>query len=297
MNELDFGFINKAKAADAGKPVRSTSRNRAAPLPAADAHPLTAGEGEKLLHIVGEISQIKRHYELFQLLQSEEIQHFIPHQVLISSWGTFCGSKPALDVISAIQGVRTGQLNGCGSSIEQLLKNLFERWVAGGRRPILLENTTVDPITNSACSCALHAAMRRMRSVMVHGFRSERDNLDSLYVALNPVSVKTGPNPERLFFLAESIIAQVDMAFNKVAALKPAAHAAGGHFLKPDSLSAREQEIIKWMTAGKTNAEIAGVLGISAFTVKNHAQRIFRKLGATNRTEAVAKYRLSDSRT
>jgi DNA-binding CsgD family transcriptional regulator len=41
---------------------------------------------------------------------------------------------------------------------------------------------------------------------------------------------------------------------------------------------------------GRTNLEIAAALGISPFTVKNHVQRIFRKVGVTNRTQAAARY-------
>ena len=42
---------------------------------------------------------------------------------------------------------------------------------------------------------------------------------------------------------------------------------------------------------GKTNSEIGQILDISFFTVKNHAQRIFRKLDVLNRTQAVAQYK------
>jgi DNA-binding CsgD family transcriptional regulator len=48
--------------------------------------------------------------------------------------------------------------------------------------------------------------------------------------------------------------------------------------------------VLGLISAGRTNIEIAGVLAISAYTVKNHVQRIIRKLGAANRTEATAMY-------
>jgi DNA-binding CsgD family transcriptional regulator len=51
----------------------------------------------------------------------------------------------------------------------------------------------------------------------------------------------------------------------------------------------REVEILRWMQKGKSNAEIAQILSISQLTVKNHVQKILRKLGAHNRTQAVAK--------
>lgn len=55
------------------------------------------------------------------------------------------------------------------------------------------------------------------------------------------------------------------------------------------NLSERESEILAWVALGKTNAEIGSILGISAFTVKNHVQRILKKLDVINRTQAVGK--------
>jgi DNA-binding NarL/FixJ family response regulator len=40
---------------------------------------------------------------------------------------------------------------------------------------------------------------------------------------------------------------------------------------------------------GKSNHEIGAILSISPLTVKNHMQRILRKLQASNRTQAVSK--------
>jgi DNA-binding CsgD family transcriptional regulator len=56
-----------------------------------------------------------------------------------------------------------------------------------------------------------------------------------------------------------------------------------------NELSAREAEILHWIALGKTNPEIGSILNISAFTVKNHVQRILKKLDVTNRTQAVGK--------
>ena len=48
----------------------------------------------------------------------------------------------------------------------------------------------------------------------------------------------------------------------------------------------REQEVAEWVGQGKSNEEIAIILGISAHTVKNHMDKIFRKLGVENRCSA-----------
>jgi DNA-binding CsgD family transcriptional regulator len=54
-------------------------------------------------------------------------------------------------------------------------------------------------------------------------------------------------------------------------------------------LSDREHEIMHWVGCGKTNHEIGMILGISQFTVKNHLQRIFRKIDVRNRAQAITR--------
>lgn len=55
---------------------------------------------------------------------------------------------------------------------------------------------------------------------------------------------------------------------------------------RPLGLTARESEVLLWVTHGKTDAEIAGILGVSANTVGKHLERIYQKLGVENRTAA-----------
>jgi DNA-binding NarL/FixJ family response regulator len=53
-------------------------------------------------------------------------------------------------------------------------------------------------------------------------------------------------------------------------------------------LTPRELEVLALLVGGKTNNEIAGVLFISAATVRLHVSNILAKLGAANRTEAAS---------
>jgi DNA-binding CsgD family transcriptional regulator len=55
------------------------------------------------------------------------------------------------------------------------------------------------------------------------------------------------------------------------------------------ALSLREVQIMMGVRDGKTNSEIGLLLDISPLTVKNHIQRILRKLGVGNRTQAVTR--------
>jgi ATP/maltotriose-dependent transcriptional regulator MalT len=58
-----------------------------------------------------------------------------------------------------------------------------------------------------------------------------------------------------------------------------------------DPLSERELEVLTLLATGKTNSEVAGDLFVSVGTVKSHTGNIYRKLGAKNRAEALARAR------
>lgn len=53
-------------------------------------------------------------------------------------------------------------------------------------------------------------------------------------------------------------------------------------------LKQREVEVLKLLTSGKSNKEIANLLGISLSTVKYHMSHLFRKTNARSRTECIS---------
>ena len=61
--------------------------------------------------------------------------------------------------------------------------------------------------------------------------------------------------------------------------------------LEPLGLTRREAEVLSWVALGKTNGEIAEILGTSPRTVAKHLEHVFEKLGVGSRTAAVAQVR------
>jgi DNA-binding NarL/FixJ family response regulator len=53
-------------------------------------------------------------------------------------------------------------------------------------------------------------------------------------------------------------------------------------------LTPRLIDVLHLVAEGRTTDEIAGTLGLSPYTVKNYMERIFERLGARDRAEAVA---------
>ena len=61
-----------------------------------------------------------------------------------------------------------------------------------------------------------------------------------------------------------------------------------GRTHRPDGLSAREAEVLRLLTLGHTNLEIAAKLVVSVHTVERHLQNAYRKIGVRNRADAAA---------
>jgi DNA-binding response OmpR family regulator/DNA-binding CsgD family transcriptional regulator len=57
-------------------------------------------------------------------------------------------------------------------------------------------------------------------------------------------------------------------------------------FIREFGLTAREAEVLTWITRGKSNNEISKILVISPRTVNKHLERVFVKLGVENRAAA-----------
>lgn len=69
---------------------------------------------------------------------------------------------------------------------------------------------------------------------------------------------------------------------------KDASGAMPADFSSEFGLTSREGEVLSWLSKGKTNRDIAQILGLSPRTVDKHLEQIYAKLGVENRTAAAA---------
>jgi DNA-binding CsgD family transcriptional regulator len=76
-----------------------------------------------------------------------------------------------------------------------------------------------------------------------------------------------------------------------VGASKPAAFDGNPKAQAALGISARELEVLQEIAAGCSNKEIAARLNVSPNTVKTHVARLFEKLGAKRRTDAINRAR------
>jgi DNA-binding CsgD family transcriptional regulator len=68
--------------------------------------------------------------------------------------------------------------------------------------------------------------------------------------------------------------------------VQKSAPAGGGGMLRDIPLTDRENQVLYWVSMGKTNEEVGEILGAKKLTVKKHLEHIYDKLGVPNRTAA-----------
>ena len=90
-------------------------------------------------------------------------------------------------------------------------------------------------------------------------------------------------------------LARLQHAFDAQGAVRdPGQDAAGAVAGIVEPLTSREQQVLSMLASGRSNQAIAAELVVTLDTVKKHVTHILGKLGAANRTEAVARARALD---
>jgi DNA-binding CsgD family transcriptional regulator len=59
--------------------------------------------------------------------------------------------------------------------------------------------------------------------------------------------------------------------------------------LRAAGLTEREADVLQWIAKGKSNPDIAAILGTSPRTVQKHVERLLQKLGVETLVAAVAR--------
>jgi transcriptional regulator EpsA len=243
---------------------------------------LSVADRERFLRIVQESLVIDRHFQLFLWLQGE-FQRFLPHEVFVAMVGNFESGDIGIDMVSPLPKVRTRNCLNCG--FRSVAMELYGRWKRNGYQMVSLAGELDSLLAPSKCDCPVAPMFSGAGTMLAHGLRDGRSGTDALYLLMNPEPL-LGDRERRLFAM---LLPQIDFACRRVVSLDDDSTACAPHTGKNFELSARELEILDWVRMGKTNEEIGRILNISAFTVKNHLQRIYRKMDVLNRAQAIGK--------
>lgn len=240
----------------------------------------------QFIGLVHESLRVRSHFE-FLLWSQGNVQQFLPHDIMIAAWGDFSLGLINFDIVSALPGIRTEQVHN--ANLTPLLKRLFNYWKDESRAPFILKMDQGIFEENELASGELNGHFKNMKSALVHAIKDGRGRHDCIYVLLSSSSTL----PTSSMTMLEAFLPYIDTSLRQLEHLPEQVydhpHADEQPELYSGALSSREMEIMEWVQNGKTNYEIGMILDISAFTVKNHLQRIFKKLDVISRAQAVAK--------
>lgn len=124
------------------------------------------------------------------------------------------------------------------------------------------------------------------RAIIFTVFDTDERIVEAVRLGAQGYLLKGAPRDE--IFNAIRIVHQGGSLLQPVVASKLLRYMSGESQRNADALTEREIEVLGLLAQGRTNREIADRLFISERTVKFHVSSILSKLGATNRTEAVA---------
>ena len=268
-----------------------------------------SGQGDSLLALLRGALTARTRADWLQWLQGG-LQAILPHHALIVAWGDFKTGMVAYEVITSHPEVSADELPT--DVIEPLVQTLHGHWVTSGRDPVAIDSRLLRSVGSAFFNHSPYA--------IVHGVQDHRSRYECIYALVGPEALAT-PDAAGMFqtampFIdtglrqlsdcnqtpaearswqtglpggkfADGFVAEVpaDRSFSTVREEPAWGDADAGE--RGSALSARELEVMEWVRMGKTNSEIAIILNLSTFTVKNHMRRIYKKLDVLNRAQAV----------
>jgi DNA-binding NarL/FixJ family response regulator len=127
----------------------------------------------------------------------------------------------------------------------------------------------------------------RTRVIVFTVFDTDERIIAALEAGAAGYLLKGAPRAE--LFTAVREVAAGGSLLAPVATLAVLRRVRGDATASGPALTPREQSVLEQLARGLGNKQIAATLGISERTVKFHVSSVFTKLGASNRTDAVAR--------
>ncbi|MFY9513856.1 MAG: XrtB/PEP-CTERM-associated transcriptional regulator EpsA [Rubrivivax sp.] len=254
----------------------------------ADAAFLTPQQAEAIVRVVEAGPHVRRRYQFFVWTQSQ-LQALLPHQIL--ACGAYQRQRRDLVFEAFHSIVLASELLALLTDTQgPLLRALLAAWVEARARPLVVDTARL--AGSGADEAVLQLRQAGIDTLLVHGVaRPQRPaEVESFFVLASQGRWPAQAAVSHLDLLLphlHTVWLRVVAAERELAPPTPAPRAQA-RAATPRGVTDRERQILSWVREGKSNQQIAEVLGISPLTVKNHVQKILRKLGASNRAQAVA---------
>ncbi len=255
--------------------LASASRSREIRADAGGAALLEPLEIEALMINMDASLRVHARNQLFGWTQGM-LQNLVKHELLICALRN--GEPPSYQVDSFAGPLFDPELIGdLFRRDTALVPQIIKSWEEGQYHPVFCD---------AGSGGALAGELKRTgaQALVAHGTYDSFGKPVSLFIfAGAPANLGA-----RQGFLVELIVPFLHLAWLRTRINRPLDGTDAAR-MAADLLTVREQEILHWIHIGKSNIEIGAILDISQLTVKNHVQKILRKLNVQNRTQAVGK--------
>jgi transcriptional regulator EpsA len=271
---------------DAKSQVSSLALNELAD----DSISMSGRQVEALVRVIEAAPTIRRRYQFFVWMQNH-LHVLLPHVLAV------CGSwqrqrrELVYEVFNSVA-LPAPTLAALTGTAPPMMGAAARAWV--GRQGRALGMATQAGDSSELAELREELATAGLGHFLLHGIsRPQRPSeLESLFLLAGPDPAC----PPELMARFELLLPHLHTTYLRVQdternlATPTRTHQAtsSAEPIAPSQITEREKEILRWVRDGKSNQQIGDVLGISALTVKNHVQKVLRKLGAANRAQAVA---------
>ena len=236
----------------------------------------SAAKSNEVLDVIESSLNISKRHHFFLWAQGE-LQALLPHESLVCC---LHGKNGALTSVQQFSWKPYFAENGLGQSIQSgrgRFARLLDLWSLTAK-PVFLDLAELE---GRFSDDALFAEpIKKFSRVAVHGVRGHDNTLISSFIFFGAAETLA---------MRKSLILEFVVPHMHGALVRALDSAEDVQVIAPVSVvSARECEVLKLISDGKTNPEIAQILYLSPFTVKSHIKNIFKKLNTTSRSQAVA---------
>lgn len=247
-------------------------------------------QSECLLRIIEAAPQVRRRHQFFMWSQGD-LQRWLPHKLSV------CGNYDRelrdviFDIFNSIP-VPASVLDEFKDSRSAVVGVAMATWRKTRQQPMLIQIADCangHPVWDHLQHLGFH-------QLLVHGVTrpGRPDEIESFFVFAQP----GGAYPDESLQALEMLLSCLHLTYQRVCVIErqmvpvrapTMQQVLASPYQRMSPITEREREILLWVRDGLSNQQISEKLGISALTVKNHVQKILRKLGAANRAQAVAK--------
>jgi transcriptional regulator EpsA len=235
-----------------------------------------------LIATIAECARIQRRSQYFEWAQSH-LQTLLPHGLLLCGTPRATGARMFFDYFYRVP-VPVASLSRLCNATQGLAGEMLEVWLAAGGEPL---SFGLEAQTPEVRAIADELQTLGLRDALVHGIPNAQSPL-GVHCFFGFIALNRAPQ-RRERELAQAIVPHAFGAYCRALSRdRPAQAFEEAPALQP-LVTEREVEILRWVREGKSNQEIGMILSISPLTVKNHVQKILRKLRASNRAQAVSK--------